>query len=100
MIDAALNFGRRIARLCDHVVETAIKPRKCVGDAIGRLLLRNAAGVLSAGCRGLRKAFELARQVVETIVDGGEVFANRIIVVVVVPDWSALVPHVFSIFEV
>jgi hypothetical protein len=41
----------------------------------------------------LRDAFELQREIVETFVDGGEIFADRALVVVKVSVWPVFLPH-------
>ena len=64
----------------NDLIEAAIEPRQRIGDAIGALV--GAAGAASRLRVGLRHAFELPRQGIETLIDGGEVFADGVLVVV------------------
>ena len=77
---ALLEFARGGAALVNDLIEPAIEPRQRVGDAIGALV--GAAGGASRFRLRLRHAFELPRQGVETLIDGGEVFAAGVLVVV------------------
>ena len=78
-------WGR--AAFVDNLVEPAVEPGQCFGDAVGRGLRHWDR----RGCRGnrrarlrirVRHAFELPRQRVETLIDGGEVLAAGVLVVV------------------
>ena len=75
-----LEFARGRAALVNDLIESAIEPRQRVGDAVGALV--GAAGARARRRIGMRHAFELPRQGVETLVDGGEVFAAGVLVVV------------------
>ena len=64
----------------NDLIEAAIEPRQRVRDAIGALV-----GAACAATRfrvRVRHAFELPRQGVETLIDGGEVLADGVLVVV------------------
>lgn len=74
-----LESTRGGAALVNDLIEAAIEPRQRVGDAVGALV--GAAGDASRFRLGLRHAFELPRQGIETLVDGGEVFADVIVVI-------------------
>jgi len=74
------DFDRAAAALVNDLIEAAIEPRQRVGDAVGALV--GAAGDASRFRLGLRHAFELPRQGIETLVDGGEVLAAGVLVVV------------------
>jgi len=64
----------------NDLIEAAVKPRQRIRDPIGALV--------GAACDAtwlrlrLRHAFELPRQGIETLVDGGEVLAAGVLVVV------------------
>ena len=75
-----LESTRGGAALVNDLIEAAIKPRQRIGDAIGALV--GAAGGASRFRLRLRHAFELPRQGIETLVDGGEVLAVGVLVVV------------------
>ena len=77
---ALLESDRGAAAFLNDLIEAAIKPRQRVGDAIGALV--GAAGGASRVRPRLRHAFELPRQGIETLIDGGEVFAAGVLVVV------------------
>ncbi len=65
----------------NDLVEAAVEPGECLGDAVGR---RGRCGRRCNSSRvrvGVRHAFELSRQRIETLVDGGEVFADVIVVI-------------------
>ena len=62
----------------NDLIEPAIEPRQRIRDAIGALI----RAPRTRGCIGLRHAFELPRHGVETLIDGGEVFAAGVLVVV------------------
>jgi hypothetical protein len=71
----------RHAPLGDDLIESAVEPRQRVGDTVGR------AGFDSRRARarrriGMSHAFELPRQVVETLVDSREVVIADVFVVV------------------
>ena len=68
------------AALVNDLIEPAIEPRQRIRDAIGALV--RAAGAAARLRIRLRHAFELPRQGVETLIDGGEVFADGVLVVV------------------
>jgi hypothetical protein len=80
------------------LVEPAVEPRQRFGDTIRRLFVLTARGGTLVAV--WRHTFELPRQIVEPLVDGREVVANRLLVVLVVALWSASVPHVYSIAEI
>jgi hypothetical protein len=75
------------------VIEAAVEPRQRFGDVIGAALFgafvafvtplfaRSRTGALRK--RRLRDAFDVTREIVETIIDGRELFAARIVVVIV-----------------
>jgi hypothetical protein len=75
-----LELARGDPALMNDLIEPAIQPRQRVRNAVGALV--NAAGVGTRGGIRLRHAFELPRQGVETLIDGGEVFAAGVLVVV------------------
>ena len=75
-----LKFGRGDATLLDDLIEPAIEPGEGVRDAVGALVGACCGG--ARGCICVRHAFELPRQGVETLIDGGEVFAIGVLVVV------------------
>jgi hypothetical protein len=75
-----LESARGGAALVDDLIETAVEPRQRIGDAVGALV--GAPGGTSRFRLGLRHAFELPRQGIETLVDGGEVLAVGVLVVV------------------
>ena len=64
----------------NDLIEAAIEPRQRVRHAIGTSVCR--ARTASRLCSRLRHAFELPRQEVETLIDGGEVVADGVLVVV------------------
>ena len=66
--------------LLDDLVEPAIKSRQGVRNAIGALV--RLAGIRAWGRVRGHHAFKLPRQGVETLIDGGEVFADGVLVVV------------------
>ena len=81
----ALRLERRAARLGNHLVEPAVEPRQRIGDAVGSAgSCSRSRRVSAAAGVGVRDPFELARQIVETIVDRGEVVADRLLVVVII----------------
>lgn len=87
MARAAFHVGRRCAAFGDDLVETAIEFRQRLGDALGRavlavIVLRMA---LARADLRLRDAFELTREIVETLVDGGKLIACSVFVVLVIP---------------
>ena len=66
----------------NDLIEAAVEPGECLGDAVGRRRVRCRRRRNSARVRvGVRHAFELSRQRIETLVDGGEVFADVIVVI-------------------
>ena len=74
-----------INRVGDHLIEPAVEPRQRFGDAIGRR--RRGHGRRRRRARSRRRigtghARELPRQVVKTLIDGGEVVGCDLIVVV------------------
>ena len=75
-----LESDRGGAALLNDLIEAAVKPRQSIGDAIGALV--GAAGDASRFRLRLRHAFELPRQGIETLIDGGEVLAVGVLVVV------------------
>ena len=77
---ALLESTRGGAALVDDLIEAAVEPRQRIGDAIGALV--GAAGDASRFRLRLRHAFELPRQGIETLIDGGEVLAIGVLVVV------------------
>lgn len=96
-----------LASLGDHLIEPAVEPRQRIGHAIlrarigdGCAFTRRRGGREDGGGRrrarlreaSLSHALELSRQVVETVVDGSEVF---LLVVHLIPICSAPVPHAF-----
>ena len=66
----------------NDLVEAAVEPGECLGDAIrccrGRCSRRRNSSRVGVG---VRHALELSRQRIETLVDGGEVFADVIVVI-------------------
>jgi hypothetical protein len=75
-----LKFGRGDATLLDDLIEPAIEPGEGVRDAVGALVSACCGG--ARGCICLRDAFELPRHGVETLVDGNELLAPGVLVVV------------------
>ena len=80
------DFARGGAALVNDLIEAAVEPGQGLGDAVGCLRrcwhVRRRRG--SSGTRlrvGLRHAFELPRQRIETIVDGSEVLADVFVVI-------------------
>jgi hypothetical protein len=66
----------------NDLVEAAIETGECLCDAVGRRRVRCRRRCNSTRVRvGVRHAFELSRQRIETLVDGGEVFADVIVVI-------------------
>ena len=64
----------------NDLIEAAIESRQRVRDAIGALV---GAACAAARLRvRVRQPFELPRHGVETLIDGGEVFAAGVLVVV------------------
>jgi hypothetical protein len=72
----AVEVASRRAALLDHLIESAVEPRQRVGDAVRSALLAGARR-----CVRLSHALKLPRQVVETLVDGREVVADHLVVV-------------------
>ena len=70
------------ARLGDNLVEPAVEPRQRFADAVRGIVV--AVPRRRPPLIGLREAVEIARQIVETIVDRGEIVADRLLVVSVV----------------
>jgi hypothetical protein len=64
----------------DDLIEAAVEPRQRIGDAISALV--GAAGDASRFRLRLRHSFELPRQGIETLINGGEVLAIGVLVVV------------------
>jgi hypothetical protein len=82
-VPAALRmFAGCAAVLGDHLIEAAIEPRQRIGNPIGGWNVVAARATMNGGV-GPRHALELLRQFVETLVDRGEVVAERVLVVVV-----------------
>jgi hypothetical protein len=75
---AALRFDRRAARFGNDLIEPPVEPCQSLGDAIRRLLVMVAGASLGGN------ALELAGEIVETVVDRGEVVADRLLVVAVI----------------
>jgi hypothetical protein len=66
----------------NDLVEAAIETGECLCDAVGRCFGRCRRRRRSTPLRvALRHAFELSRQRIETLVDGGEVFADIVVVI-------------------
>jgi hypothetical protein len=66
----------------NDLIEAAVETGQSLGDAIGRSrgrCCRSHDGTRL--CVALRHAFELARQRIETLVDGSEVFADVVVVI-------------------
>jgi hypothetical protein len=62
----------------NDLIEAAIETGECLCHAVGRCRgRRNRAPFRVA----VRHAFELLRQRIETLVDGGEVFADVVVVI-------------------
>ena len=75
-----LQSDRGGAAFLNDLIEAPVEPGQRIGDAIGAL-----AGAARHALRfylGLRHAFELPRQGVETLIDGGEILASGVLVVV------------------
>ena len=80
------DFDRSGAAFVNDLIEAAIEPGQGVGDAVGCL-----RGCRRWRCRrrrngtrlriGLRHAFKLPRQRIKTFVDGGEIFADILVVI-------------------
>ena len=66
----------------DDLVEPAIEPCQRLRDAVGRTLIGAGRAGDAPAALDCANAFELPREIVETIVDGGEVVADRVLVVV------------------
>ena len=77
MNDAALRLDRRAAGLCNHLVEAPVEPCQSIGDTVGTRLVRIPGGRPPGRCH----PFELARQIVETIVDRCKIVTDRLFVV-------------------
>ena len=75
-----LESTRGGAALLDDLIEAAVEPRQRIGDAVGALV--GAAGDAARLRFRLRHAFELPGQGIETLIDGGEVLAAGVLVVV------------------
>ena len=75
-----LESTRGGAALMDDLIEAAVEPRQRIGDAVGALV--GAAGDATRLRFRLRHAFELPGQGIETLIDGGEVLAAGVLVVV------------------
>jgi hypothetical protein len=73
-----LGFNRRAARFGNHLVEPPVESRQRLADAIRSLLILVADASLGGD------ALELPREIVETVVDRGEVVADRLLVVAVI----------------
>jgi len=75
----------RGAAFADDLVKSAVEPGERVGHVIGRAQVGGAGRRLRRGAHAgeprLGHAFELAGQVVETLVDGREVLIEDIVVV-------------------
>ena len=66
----------------NDLIEAAIETGECLCHAVGRRRVRCCRHRNRAPFRvSVRHAFELARQGIETLVDGGEVFADVIVVI-------------------
>jgi hypothetical protein len=76
----ALDLLWNCSPIADNLIEPAVEPRQCFRYAVRRALVRAGAPARVQ----LGNAFELARKVVETFVDGSEVVADRVLVVVIV----------------
>ena len=78
-----LEFALDDSALVNDLIEPTIESRQRFGDAIGALI--------RAVCTGARwrvrvgNPFELPRQRVETLIDGGKVIATGVLVVVRTP---------------
>jgi hypothetical protein len=66
----------------DDLIKAAIETGQSLGDAVGCCRLRCRRRRNSTRVRlGVRHAFELARQRIETLVDGSEIFADVVVVI-------------------
>jgi hypothetical protein len=66
----------------NDLVEAAIETGECLCDAVGGCRGRCCRRRNSTRVRvGVRHAFELSRQRIETLVDGSEVFADIVVVI-------------------
>ena len=78
----ALCLDRRAAGLGNNLVEPAVEPRQGFADVVRGIVV--AVPRRRPPLIGLREAVEIARQIVETIVDRGEIVADRLLVVSIV----------------
>ena len=78
----ALRLDRRAAGLGNNLVEPAVEPRQGFADVVRGIVV--AVPRRRPPLIGLREAVEIARQIVETIVDRGEIVADRLLVVSIV----------------
>jgi hypothetical protein len=74
-----MEFVRGGATLGDDLVKPAVQPGHGIREVVRALVRLRDQGRLGVG---VRHAFELPRQDVETLIDGGKVCANGVLVVV------------------